>query len=337
MGLSRVFERLYTKVYVGIVVSKSKVSVLLLSCSGEVCKKNRAEFEVSEGTASMNDFIQRAIAETPFYYISVLNHSVNQGALPVCDKKLASEYVDISLSKTLCLNDYMLYSSKYDLDTVEKSYKEFGVDFIFSPFSLLERVFKDKLHTKAQMYLLIEEDRLSLTVYKNSVLKFGTYEVISSHTSNVAFGGKESEEEAISFDLDTDEDAISIDDLDALDDLADLDDLDAISELDDFSDESVNIDTIHHEDNTDKEDSFEDFGEDYNRFLMIQKCLQEYYEDERYENEFIETVYIADGTDGNEDLKRYLEEELFLNVIIRKINLNDELLALTQEEVRCAS
>jgi hypothetical protein len=70
---------------------------------------------------------------------------------------------------------------------------------------------------------------------------------------------------------------------------------------------------------------------------MIQKCLQEYYEDERYENEFIETVYIADGTDGNEDLKRYLEEELFLNVIIRKINLNDELLALTQEEVRCAS
>ena len=70
---------------------------------------------------------------------------------------------------------------------------------------------------------------------------------------------------------------------------------------------------------------------------MIATRLQEYYEDSRYQNEFVESIYIADCSDSCVDLKRYLEEELFLSVVIRKVTLNEELVALTQEEVRDAS
>ena len=124
MRLSRVFERLYVKVYVGIIVSKSKVDVLIMTCRGQECKKNRVEFESSTTASEVHEFIEQAISETPFYYISILNDSINQGALPLCDSKRAMEFADISLSKTLCVNNsYMLYSSKYDLDKIKKTLK----------------------------------------------------------------------------------------------------------------------------------------------------------------------------------------------------------------------
>jgi hypothetical protein len=341
MGLSRVLQRLYVKVYVGIIVSSDKIDVLIVSCKGEVCEKNRVEFEASSTTADIHDFIAKAIAESPFYYIAVLNNSINQGALPLCDTKKAMDFEDISLSKTLCIdNNYMLYSSKYELDAIEKKFKSFGVDYIFSPFSLLMRIFKEKINAPSQLYLLIQNDYLTLAVIKNKKLLFGAYDLVTVKSSSSEFDDKAQSEEEVVFDLEED-DGISIDDLDALDDLSDLDDLqdlDAISDLDDFSDETVDISQAQEsEEESEEESEFEDFGEDYSRFKMITSRLQEYYEDSRYQNEFVETIYIADCSDSCVDLKRYLEEELFLSVIIRKVTLNEELVSLTQEEVSDAS
>ena len=176
---------------------------------------------------------------------------------------------------------------------------------------------------------------------QNSLLLFGSYDLVDNGSTNTKFDDKHNEEEVV-FDLEEEEDdSISIDDLDALDDLSDLDDLqdlDSISDLDDFSDETLDIgeDTAT-ESEIDEEEAFEDFGEDYHRFKMIQKRLQEYYEDSRFLNEFVETVYIADSSGSCDDLKRYLEEELFLSVIIRRVVLNDFLVDLSQDEVKDAS
>ncbi|MEA2111342.1 MAG: hypothetical protein U9P71_04775 [Campylobacterota bacterium] len=342
MGLSRVFERLYVKVYVGIIVSKTKIEVLIVTCHGEKCKKNRLEFEASTTASGLHDFIADATAETPFYYISVLNNSVNQGAIALCENKGAMDFYDISLSKTICVNNsYMLYSSKYDLDKIKSSFKSFGVDFIFSPFTLLTHIFKEKIDSKAQLYVLIQEDNLTMAVMQKGTLLYGAYDQIENSASSADFDDKESEaEEEIVFDLEEDDDAVSIDDLDALDELTDLDDLedlDSIDDLDDFSDETLEIgEESVEEDSVDDDEVPEDFGEDYHRYKMISKRLQEYYEDSRYDNEFVESVYIAECSESSEDLKRYLEEELFLSVVVRHVELNDFLVDISQEEVENA-
>ncbi len=342
MGLSKVLQHLYVKVYVGIIVSASKIDVLIMTCKGQECKKNRVEFEASTTASDVHDFIDEAISETPFYYISVLNNSINQGALPLCDNKKAMDFADISLSRTICVNNsYMLYSSKYDLDKIKKNFKSFGVDFIFSPFLLLTQIFKEKIDSKAQLYLLIQEDHLTMAVIQNSSLLYGSYDLIDNGSTSTKFDDKNDVNEDIVFDLDEEDESISIDDLDALDDLSDLDDLedlDSISDLDDFSDETLDIsENLTAEDELDEEEDFEDFGDDYYRFKMISKRLQEYYEDSRFLTEFVETVYIADSGEGCDDLKRYLEEELFLSVIVRRVVLNDFLVDLSQDEVKDAS
>ncbi len=341
MGLTRVFERLYAKVYVVIVVLKEKVDVSIMTVHGGSSKVSRVEFEASQIASELRDYVQESIAETPFYYISVLNNGINQGAIPTCHRHEASQYADISLSKTLCVRgSYMLYSSKYELDAIEKMFHHFGVDFIFSPFTLLERLYSDKIDAKAQLYVLIYEEYLAMAVFQHSTLLFASFERVDSGSTDTEFDDK-AEEEAVVFDLEEepDEDGISIDDLDALDDLSDLEDLDAIHELDDFTDETPDFSSSSDADNDAMQviaPSMEDFGISYQHFLVIQKRLEDYYHDETYRSEFIESVFIADANDSSDDLKRYLEEELFLNVVIRHVNINDELLALSMEEVQHA-
>ncbi len=340
MGLIRVFERLYVKVYVVIVVLKEKVDVSMMTVHGDDSKVSRVEFESSQITTELYEYVHEAIAETPFYYISVLNNGMHQGAIPTCHRQEASQYADISLSKTLCIRgSYMLYSSKYELDLIEAMFQQFGVDFIFSPFTLLERLYSDKIASKAQLYVLLYDEYSAMMIFQQNALLFASFEHVDGGVTDTAFDDKE--EEAVVFDLDEehDEDGISIDDLDALDDLCDLEDLDAIHELDDFTDETPDF-SLSDDTQTDDmqviEPSMEDFGMSYQHFLVIQRCLERYYNSDTYRSEFIENIYIADANDSSDDLKRYLEEELFLNVVIRKVNMGDELLALSMEEVQHA-
>ena len=61
------------------------------------------------------------------------------------------------------------------------------------------------------------------------------------------------------------------------------------------------------------------------RFLLIQSAVNKFYKDDRFKSEFVEAVYIADGVGISKDLKKYLEEEMFLSVYVRHINLAHEL------------
>jgi len=136
-----------------------------------------------------------------------------------------------------------------------------------------------------------------------------------------------------SIDLD---DIASLDDLDELDDdFGDIADLDSIDELDDF-DETKDIEEELAENEEMQDDSIQDtdgLNEDFQRFSLIQSCVSTFYKDEKFESEFIENVYIGDGVGVSGDLKKYLEEEMFLNVYIRHVDLASELCAITKMEL----
>ncbi|MDQ7059734.1 MAG: hypothetical protein Q9M43_00815 [Sulfurimonas sp.] len=54
---------------------------------------------------------------------------------------------------------------------------------------------------------------------------------------------------------------------------------------------------------------------------------------EKYTSEFIENVYIADAVGLSSDMKKYFEEEMFLNVYLRHIDLVNEVCALAKMEI----
>ena len=334
--LGKFFESLYLKVFVNIVVKNTITDVYI-----ELYSKNGVvdSFEDSFNTTKMSEdilsFISSYTNESPFSYISVLDMSESQGAIPTCSKNRLSYYYDISESEYKCYDEkWTYYTSKSDLYNIERRYKDIGVDFIFSPFSILTNFFKDKVNSKLAMYILVQEGFISLAVFDNSQLLFAKHLNLEKFIEN----------DELIMDVSDDildlEDGIDLEDIDVMDvndsleDFSDIEDLDSLEEIDEFSDNKDVEEEFYNEEKDELEESEDEgFNEDYQRFSLIQSSISHYYKDDKYESKFIENVYIADGVGISSDLKRYLEEEMFLSVYVRHLELGIEVSELARAEV----
>jgi len=337
--LEKVFESLYYKVFVNIVQKRAStlVYVELYSKKG-IVQNVLEEFDTLTPNDKMIEFIESFIKESPYYYIAVLDMSHVQGALPTCDKKQLPYYEDLSAAESKCYNKkWTYYTLKAELYEIEKTYKSFGVDFVFSPFVLLANFFKDKITQKLALYALVQDSFVSIAVFEESKLLFGEH--LDLQTSEDAEDILLSEDIDEDLDIDFEDDGIDLENLDveeaneSLEDFGDIEDLDSLEDIDEFS-ENKDIEEELLESDTSLEESNEgEFNEDYQRFSLIQTSIAHYYKDERYESKFIENIYIADTIGVSSDLKRYLEEEMFLNVYIRQTDITAEVCELTKEEL----
>lgn len=283
-------------------------------------------------SSQMHSFIDPYLGETPFHYISLLDNSLHQGALPTCKVENFLETNSTETYQTICYGEWSSYTSKIDLNSLEKKYSALGVDFIFSPFALLENFFRDKLQTQATLYVLVQDDSLAIAVFEHSKLNYAEF----VNTRNIALEqplSTEEEKEELSFDgeqLAINLEEIELDDeFSELDDFANIEDLDSMDEFDDFTDTSVREKEIPKKEVQTQNAGFND---DYKRFEAIKESLRTYYSDEKNANGFIESIYIATACDLDHALKNYLEEELFLKVFVRQVEIASELFDLALRE-----
>jgi len=341
--LNKLFEALYNKVIVSIVVKRASTDVYI-----ELCSKNGTISQTSENfhtlypTEEMIAFIDSYIKETPFHYLAFLDTSDDQGALPSCKKSELSRFYDLTISETKCYKDEWTYfTSKADINELEKAYNHFDVDFIFSPFLILNNFFQDKISSTLAMFILIQDSCISLAIFDHSKLLYGDHldmEVVADIDDDLLSHDIEEEmnleSSKTSIDLEDIDVIDTIDDIEGLDDFGDIEDLDTLEEIDEFSENRDIEEEFYEAEEEPLEEGGEDsFNEDYQRFSLIQSSLGSYYSDEKYESQFIESVYIADGVGVSSDLKRYLEEEMFLNIYIRHLDLGMEVVHFVKEEL----
>ncbi|WP_455756835.1 hypothetical protein [Sulfurimonas sp.] len=342
--LNQFYESLYLKVFVNIVVghSKSTVYVEMINNSGEVDSSSKEIFDAPYLTPAMHEYIDSFTKESPFFYISILDSTTSQGAIPTCNKQDISNFYDISTSEYKCYDDKWIYfTNKSDVYDMQRAYEKIGIDYIFSPFIVLANFFDDKINTYLAMFILVEDDSLSLSVFDASKLLYAEHLDMNIETD-------EGEELMLDVELDDDveldeddEDSIDLDDIDALDDIDELDDfgdiadLDSIEEINEFSEtQDVEEELLEQaEEEEELEDDSSGFNEDYQRFSLIQSSVNRYYKNEKFESQFIENVYIADSVGVSGDLKKYLEEEMFLNVYVRHVELASEVCEIAKMEL----
>jgi hypothetical protein len=337
---SKIFEALYLKVFVNIIINRESTDLFI-----EVRSKKKS-IESIEHTFKgiflsdeMVSFIKQYTKETPYYYISVLDSSLIQGALPTCKKSEFAFYTDLSNCEYKCYeNRWTYYTSKSELYALEKSYKEIGIDFVFSPFVILSQFFQDKIEGKIALYALVQDAYVSIAVFENSQLLYAEHlDIISQTTTDEILINDDFEDD----ELDLDDEGIDLETIDIddngspLDDFGDIEDLDSLDEIEDFDgakdveEEFLENEIEEHEDG----DHSDSFNEDYQRFSAIQASISHFYKDERYESQFLENIYIADGVGVSRDLKKYLEEEMFLNVYVRHAELGVEICEMAKKEL----
>ena len=253
-----------------------------------------------------------------------------------------AQFCDMGAVDNICYTDeWGYYTSKLDILEFKNKNKKTGLDFIFSPFLVLVNFFKDKIDSDISMYVLIGEDSITLSIFKESKLLFA--EQIDMQNQNefqdelgIASDGEEELELELELDSDSDEDEINLenvdveDDIDELDDFDNIEDLDTFDEMDDFSEEETleTAEAIVPVFN-DEESSF---GEDYHRFTLIKSAINKFYQDDKFSSDFLLQAYIADSVGISLELKKFLQEEMCLDVFVRKIDLGVELCELAKVE-----
>lgn len=333
---------LYKKIFIAIVPDGGVYEVRAVSLQQKkVLHKESARFESSSAFEDMVKFVRKQIDDSPYHYIAVLNPDLNQGAISGCS--LHDVIDEIGGAKTICRNEkWLLYASLLELESLKKTYAPIGLDYVFSPFSIIENFFADKIGGGFGLYALAQKDAFSVVFFDEGKLEYAHHYPMHrklkenvEEVSTVGFTlGVEEEDIQKSAEID---EISSLDDLELieeLDSLSDIEDLDELEEIADFSEDDLTLEEKRLSSGHSDEIKFEmdQFNEDYERFEFIQKTLAHFYASEQCKNRFVETVYIADAYGSGSELKRYLEEELFLSVLIRRIDLGDEVISLSMSE-----
>ncbi|MDD5051925.1 MAG: hypothetical protein PHO27_04220 [Sulfuricurvum sp.] len=337
---------LYRKIFIAIVVHENiyDINIVAKKKNKEIYKKHH-HFEGDKALHDTFSAIQNYIDESPLHYIAILNSDPNQGALSGCSLHDINEIEELSGAKTLCRNQkWMLYTSIRELERLKKHYAPIGLDYIFSPFSIIEYFFQDKISTGFALYALAQNDAFSIAFFDEGNLEYAHHYVIGNKEADIL---KEDVSSSIEFSVGTEDE---VEKGIVLDELEYSDDLDIIDELDDLSDDIEDLDALdeisefHEDEPTPQEqksneslisevkESIDRNNNDFYRFELIQKTLSEFYAGAHCRDRFVETIYIADAYGSSSELKRYLEEELFLSVLIRRIDLGNELLTLAMIE-----
>ncbi|MDD2367766.1 MAG: hypothetical protein PHQ90_00605 [Sulfuricurvum sp.] len=335
---------LYQKIFIAIVYDGNAYDIRVVTQKQK--KLINKQSKRYEGESALNDalsFVHKQIEESPLHYVALLNPSPHQGAFPKCFSQ--GEDNLLNGTTTLCRNEkWTLYTSERKLEELLKQYAPVGLDFLFSPFSIIERFFADKLTGGLALYAFALKDSFSIAFFEEGKLEFAHH--YPMHQNSVSTIVEEGSPAGFSLGVDEeekDEKGISLDDIeslddldiiDELDDLSDIEDLDALEEIVEFSDDApTSIEkhaSVPHADEVKGE--LDRFNDDYARFELIEKTLSDFYAGEYCKNRFVETVYIADAYGSGTELKRYLEEELFLNVLIRRIDTLDTVISLAIDE-----
>ncbi len=337
--INAIIEALYNKVFVNIVVNRVSTDVYIEVCSKKnVIEHDKESFDTTTLDSDLLEYINSYIKESPYFYISFLDISVEQGVFPTCEQNRLGFYGDLSASEYKCCDKKWTYfTSKTELYAMEKQYSKLGIDFIFSPYSLLHNFFEDKISTSLAMYVLVQDNYLSLSIFNKGELLYGEQlDMDTTDKDDELLHSIEEDDEDIDLEI---QESINLDDVDDvmqdLDDFGDIEDLDAIADIDEFSQDKDLEEELTNAalESKEKEEQEVNFNEDYQRFSLIQTSLNHFYNDEKYEGVFIETIYIADNIGVSGELKHYLEEEMFLNVYLRRIDISMEICSLAKIEL----
>ncbi len=335
-------EWLYRKIFIAIILDGNAYDVrCVVLKQKKLLQKEAKRFEGDKAFEDMLKFLRKKMDESPLHYIAFLNSDPHQGAISGCT--LHELEHELNGVKTLCRNQkWLLYTSSKEIDSLKKRFSEVGIDYLFSPFSIIEHFFQDKISTGFALYALAQKDSFSVALFEEGKLEFAHHYPL--HTPTVSSSDNEGgmigftigveEESEKGIDLDEIESLDELDIIDELDDLSDIEDLDELEEIAEFSEDELTLEEKRSSTLTVNaaKNEMDRFGDDYLRFELIQKTLEKFYASEQCRNRFVETVYIADGYGSGSELKHYLEEELFLNVLIRRIDVGDEVIALAMSE-----
>ncbi len=332
MNLSKKIKYFITHQFIAVILNEEECHIRLdLIKKGNVVKEDEATFILGKDfslTSDIEEYFKNAITKYKHTYISVLLNSSAQGAFSGCDnEKFSSFNVDINNVKKICVdNEWTLYASKIEINWIKDVFKDLEVDFIYSPFVVLNKYIKDsKQSNKTILYILYEGHSLTIIIEKNGKFLYGSFFKFKSNNVTDLDKVDSEEDNGNSITLDELEADDIFEDIEKLDEIGDFEDIESIT-----SPDEVNIEGMM--EGLDEHD-FISSGDSEHIIQHLKSSLKEFYNNSLYESSFVEEARIFEYANISYDVVDYLEKELLLDVSVKKVNILKTMNELVKEEI----
>jgi len=352
MSIKTVFQKKFQNLFIAVMFNEAEC---VLQCkvlkNGLLQKTFTKQFPLTLPLEALDKALENYLLslqdDYQFVYIAFLLDAMGQGAIEGTDNSSFSKY-SIDMHNTYhvsLLNQWSAYASYIEIKWAKNLFSEVGVDFIYSPFIILnDFIVTQKLKSKPTCFLLNCQNFFIVVVFKEKQLFFGALFKTQNDTSfsqgeSVDDWENEQKEDGILSQNEMPElaqdAADDLDEIDDLDELTDLEDIDDLRSTDSFSD--IDDKVMGHFkglDNVTEEDmSLELYGRDLMVYKYLKSSLEEYYHNPLYTSEFIDEIIIFDGYEISSDLIHQLEDELMMDVEIHKVDVCDRMCDIAIAEV----
>ncbi len=255
----------------------------------------------------------------PKTYVAAMLDTVNQGALPQCNRSVYERFgVDAALVHAVCVDDkWLAYTSLVEMKWFEQKFKEIDFDLLYSPFVLLYQRSKSLLEKNPALFLLHQRGVVFMAVFSEERMWY-------AHVLLVSEGRGESETLEMEEKAE-DELAFNLDMLGEEEDVETIDDIDILGEFKEKREES--------ETELADESALEQLEYNLNLYEEVKDAIVKYYHDDRYPHAFLEKVTIFDMDELGGDFVRYIEDELFMQASLLRFDPIDVMALLVAEEV----
>ena len=331
--ISKMVQKKFSNVFISILVERNEYVLRYIVVKNEKIILNEdRQFSMEENkqlSSDMKKFLVSLQDRYKFVYISYLLNSIGQNCVPTCNENEFFKYnIDKEKIVHICVDSrWSAYSLKNDIEWIKEIFEEPGIDFIYSPFIILNNFIKDKdQKRKNNLFLLYTENFIALMIFDKDDLIFSAFfkipykEFDFSQDDDLSVEDSESIFEGIELDNieSEDEDLESFVDITKLDEESDTED-----EILESAKERVATSAL---------DELELYGKEVVIFKFISSAIEEYYKNDIYESEFLEEIIIYNDSNISNDIITMIENDLFLDVEIHSIDIKEEMINMSIKE-----
>ena len=332
--ISKIVQKKFSNVFIAVIAEKNEyVLRYIIVKNGKITTNEDKRFPMDEDkklSSDIKEFLTSLQNNYKFVYISYLLDSIGQNCIPTCNEK---EFLKYNINKEkivqVCVeNRWAAYSLKSDIEWIKALFEESGIDFIFSPFVILNDFIKNKKQKiKSNLFLLYTENFIALMIFDKDDLVFSAFFKIPYKEFDFSQDDEEpkpEESESIVEGIELDNIESEDEEFDGFVDITKLDDDTGIEEeILESAKEDVATSTL---------DDLELYGREVVIFKFISSAIEEYYKNDIYESEFLEEIIIYNDSNISNDIITMIENDLFLDVEIHSIDIKEEMINMSIKE-----
>ncbi len=334
----QIIQKKFSNVFMAIIPEKNEYIIKYkILKNGKILDNDTKKFikgESGEISSDMKKFIMFFQDEYKFVYIAFLLDSLGQNCFPSCDlEKIKNNNIALNNIVYVCINNkWITYTSKADIKIIKDKFSETGIDFIYSPYLILYKNIKDKKYNRKDiLHMIYMEDSLTILIKDKDEVVFNAFFKIPYKE----FAFDDEEELKPEEDIDKDIQGINLDTIESEDE--EFEGFVDIVKLEEEDNDLENDKDILESAKKDLEFSslndLELYGRDIIIFKFLKSAIEEYYNNNKYNSEFLEKIVVYNDSNISNDIITMIENDLFLDVEIKSIDVKESMIRISIEEV----